>query len=359
MPPFRESVQFPAHFGFCEGVVAADDLLKNVSTVAHEHGVDTVYGLHGIVHNSEVIASHEAQGVIFVEDPAEIPEDQLVVTSAHGTAPQVQHALEQKGSTTFDAACPLVLATHRSVARARNQRETVLYVCHGKPGEATKLHDEVQAMVGHLDYTLTDSKLKNSPVPRAYLELGEEPTTELLHPRQKYRIIGQTTLLASGLLKYRDILTDFITAQQPEATVKVSEYGDVCFAVQNRQEGVRQLVNIRPRRVDQIVVVTDPTSANGQSYVDLARELTEGQETTVHAVANAEEAAALGPIDGLTGLTASASTPDSTTLEVARVFGLNTDVMPERRKFRLQDARKGVIEEKIRRHIERTRGNNG
>ena len=356
MSPFRESVQFPAHFGFCEGVVAADDLLEKVSTTAREHGVDTVYGLHGIVHNSEVIASHEARGVVFVDDLAEVPEDQLVVTSAHGTAPQVQHALEQKGSTTFDAACPLVLATHRSVKRARNNWEKVLYVCHGKPGEAEKLHDEVQAMVGHLDYTLTDGVLKSLRIPRSYLELGEEPTAELLHPRQKYRIVGQTTLLASGLLEYRDILADFITSKQPEAAVTMSEYGDVCFAVQNRQEGVRQLVNIRPRR---IVVVTDPASANGQSYVDLARELTEGQETTVHAVANAEEATKLGPINGLTGLTASASTPDSTTLEVARIFGLDSDAMPGRRAFRLSDSKPGVIEEKIQRHVERTRRNDG
>lgn len=347
-----EPVIFPEHFGFCEGVKAADDLLGDVSRIAREYGIETVYGLHGIVHNDDVIQQHEANGVRFVDDISEIPEDSLVVTSAHGVGPEVVFELEQKGMTAFDAACPLVIHTHKAAQRARREREKVIYVCHGKPGEVEKLHDEVLGMLGHLNYAFQDGMLVEDAIERHYLELGEEPDPKILSEDGRYRVITQTTLHADNTLAYREEVAAYIRALQPDAKVGLSQLGEVCRAVAERQQGVAQLIELRPRR---LVVATDSSSKNGMGYVALARELAP-DTMTVHAVANAEEAATLEVIEGITALTASASTPDSTTFAVALELGLKKIPDITRESFKLTDARPGVVAQKIAEHVHRIQG---
>ncbi len=334
------SVVFPDSYGFCEGVAAADHLLEKVAIDAKANGIEVVYGLHEIVHNKDVVAKHEANGVRFVETIEEIPDGSVVVTSAHGVGPEVIHKLEQKESIVFDAACPLVLHTHRGVALAREADEKVIYVCHGKPGEVAKLHDEVAGMVGHLDFAKRDGQLFHEPVDRNFLELNEDLNegNDLLSEAGKYRIISQTTLHAQGCLTYREEIKQFILEHQPGAQVSWSSPGEVCFAVSDRQAGVEQLIQLRPRR---IVVATDPGSKNGMGYVALAKQRVAegGLDTEVIAVANAEQAQALDPIDGITGLTASASTPDETTFAIAGELGLTEIPSLERRMFTLAATR--------------------
>lgn len=341
-------VRFPHDFGFCEGVVAADDLLRRVAIEAKAHGIDNIYGYHDVVHNHDVVAEHEANGVIFVNNLDNIPVESIVVTSAHGVGPEVVFALESRNSLVFDAACPLVLHTHAGVKKAREAGEKVIYVCQGKPGEVPKLHDEVEGVIGHLNYELIDGQLIESPVERSYLELSDDPAeiSNLLTKEARYRIISQTTLHADQTFDYRKRLRAWLLAQQPEASVAWSKPGDVCRAVTKRQEGVEELIQLQPGR---LVVVTDPKSKNGMGYVHLAerRVVEEGLATEVVAVANADEAQQLAPIDGLTGLTASASTPDRTTFSVAKELGLIEVPSVERKSFMLKDARGNNIQMKI------------
>lgn len=343
-------VVFPDHFGFCEGVEAAHDLLRNVATEARGRGIDTIYGYHDVVHNHDVVQEHEANGVVFVDDVEAIPEGSIVVTSAHGVGPQVVHALESRGSLVFDAACPLVLHTHKGVEKARQNSEKVIYICQGKPGVVEKLHDEVEGMTGHLDYILRDGELVEDPLARSYVEIDEDPATiaDLLTGDEKYRIISQTTLHAEDTFRYRSALKAHILQQQPDASVSWSSPGDVCRAVTNRQKGVNQLIQLSPNR---IVVVTDRNSKNGMGYVHLAQRRVEeeGLDTQVIAVANAKEARQLDidKSDGITAMTASASTPDRTTLAVAREFGLTGELQVERKKFGLRDARGNTIQDRI------------
>jgi len=336
-------------FGFCEGVVSADDLLRDVSATARMHGIEVVYGYHDIVHNASVRASHEANGVVFVNDVAEIPDGSVVVTSAHGVGPEIEYALQQKGCATFDAACPLVLHTHRGIQAARRNGEKVIYIGHGRPGEGSKLHDEIVGALGHMDYVLEGSELLASPIERTFVELFEESPDDLLSENGKYRIISQTTLDAEACLEYREKLKVHIESMQPAAQVSMSRPGDVCRAVRNRQDGVVQLLDPTLRQPDRVVVVTDPNSANGMGYVKQAREIIVryGLKTEVIHVAKAEEVADLTK-DGLTAITASASTPDAITKKVAMAFGADEATLVwERGKYKLEDANSELIEAKL------------
>lgn len=345
----EQSVVFPEHFGFCEGVAASDDLLRDVTLEAQRLDIPNVYGYHEIVHNADVVAAHVAAGVIFVEHVEEVPDDSVVVTSAHGVSPLVIDAFNKKGSVVFDAACPLVLHTHKAAKNARIKGETLIYV-HGGNLE----HDEVIGMVGHMDYDLDyeTGQLKRSPVIRVLLKLNQDPETLFdeidISSSSKFRIVTQTTLHANESLAYRDAIKLAIQSKEPEAAVAFSAPGDVCRAVAERQKGVETLVELMPKRV---VVVTDPGSKNGMGYVKLATELTDGQDVPVIAINSVEEARALGIESGVTAITASASTPDYTTFAVAQELGMERLPDITRERFNLHDARAGVIQTKLAAHL--------
>ena len=48
-----------------------------------------LYVRHAIVHNTSVIEDFESRGVIFVEDLVDVPDNNVIVFSAHGTSPDV------------------------------------------------------------------------------------------------------------------------------------------------------------------------------------------------------------------------------------------------------------------------------
>lgn len=340
----------PEQFGFCEGVEAAHQALSRVRDAAVYAGFSTVYGYHDIVHNADVTRFHQDRGVVFVNSPSEVPPESIVVGSAHGSSPEVVAEFGQAGSLFFDAACPLVLHTHKAIQNARQRGETVVYLLSGKPGAVTKIHDEVAGSVGHMDFYIDElGNLVEDPVDRHYVELSEDPSEIAEAITQdgstSFRLVGQTTLLATASLEFKDTLKSAILNRNPDATVERADRRDVCFAVEDRQRGVAVLLGAKP---DNLVVVTDPNSKNGMGYVNLASQIAqrEGLQTEVHAVANA--ASIDTDISGTVAITASASTPDRITREVVeRLGGLSDQVPAERPSFRLRGCREDEIKARI------------
>ncbi len=346
------SVPPPKQFGFCEGVVAADNLLADVSNIAAEFDVNTVYGYHEIVHNASVVKQHEARGVVFVENLEDIPPFSLVVGSAHGSSPRVGHHIRHTGGLFIDGACPLVIKTHRAAQSARFNDEKVLYIMHGKPNETPKLHHEVQGTVGHLDeYVNDEDELVTDAVDRHYIELTddiEKVADEVIVSHGRYRVIGQTTLLASGLMSYKNQLEAAILSRQPHANIERVQRRDVCFAVEDRQEGVRVELSKRPNA---FIVVTDPNSKNGKGYADLARaEVARLRLSTEVVVVETYKDLDKhrSALRGNVAVTASASTPDKDTLDVVEALGGNPLLIPSKRaQFTLHNAEEQTLRNMI------------
>lgn len=354
MSSSADSVYLPEtkQFGFCEGVVAADDFLRRISNIAAELGVAQVYGYHDIVHNKTVSQYHEENGVVFVDSLDNVPSGSIVVGSAHGSSPVVSWTIESEGGLFFDGACPLVIHTHKAVEQARRKDEKVLYLLQGNPDKLAdeKVHDEVRGTIGHMDYYILDGQLRLEPIRRAYVELGDrigEILPTILDEKARYRIVGQTTLLATGTLEYREMLASYIQRIQPDASVERVERRDVCFAVEDRQQGVRVLLERRPGT---LVVVTDPKSKNGKGYAELASSIidSQGLETRVVMVADIDAAKQLGKIEGTIALTASASTPDTVTREVVEHFGGDGSLVPSAREsFNLRNSSEIAVRDRI------------
>ena len=94
--------------GFCAGVVRAIDIVERALM---KYGAP-LYIKHQIVHNKYVVASLERKGVITVENVQDIPDESIVIFSAHGSSPDDFNEAKKKKLTVIDATCPLVTKVH-------------------------------------------------------------------------------------------------------------------------------------------------------------------------------------------------------------------------------------------------------
>src|SRR5947207_13414706 len=84
-----------------------------------------VYCYHEIVHNRLVVDRFREQGVIFVDDVADVPAGAPLMLSAHGSAPEVLDAARGHHRYLVNALCPLVTQVHH-VARVRARKRVTL-----------------------------------------------------------------------------------------------------------------------------------------------------------------------------------------------------------------------------------------
>ena len=112
--------------GFCAGVERAIDMVKEA---LRQNGAP-VYVRHEIVHNRHVVDELRALGAVFVEELDEVPEDGLVVFSAHGVPKTVPAEARRRRLLFADATCPLVSKVHREVERHHKAGRTVLLIGH-------------------------------------------------------------------------------------------------------------------------------------------------------------------------------------------------------------------------------------
>ncbi len=222
--------------GFCAGVVRAIDIVE----LALEKYGPPVYVKHEIVHNPYVVESLEAKGAITVEDVEEVPDDAVVVFSAHGSPPEDFERAREKGHKVIDATCPLVTKVHNEARKyAKEGRKVVLI---GHPG-----HQEVIGTMGQTPMALIDE--------RKDLDLPEwENDSQLV-------VLTQTTLSVMDTSK----AVNEVKKRFPNSLVR----NDICYATTNRQEAVQQLAETS----DLVLVIGAQQSSNCNRLRDVAEAL--------------------------------------------------------------------------------------
>ena len=125
--------------GFCAGVERAIEIVEK----ALEQNGPPVYVRHEIVHNRHVVDGLRAKGAVFVEELDEVPDDALVVFSAHGVPKAIPAEARRRNLLYADATCPLVSKVHRGVEQHYRRGRTVLLIGHSG-------HPEVVGTMGQL-----------------------------------------------------------------------------------------------------------------------------------------------------------------------------------------------------------------
>src|SRR5690625_4030362 len=116
--------------GFCAGVDRAIDIVNRALEVFGA----PVYVRHEVVHNKFVVDDLRERGAVFVQELHEVPDDAIVIFSAHGVSKAVQDEAKRRDLKVFDATCPLVTKVHMEVIRySRQGSESILIGHAGHP----------------------------------------------------------------------------------------------------------------------------------------------------------------------------------------------------------------------------------
>jgi 4-hydroxy-3-methylbut-2-enyl diphosphate reductase len=226
--------------GFCAGVVRAIDIVD----IALKRFSPPVYVRKEIVHNRSVVEDFKARGVIFIDHLDDAPEGSLVIFSAHGVSPEVRARADARRLRVIDATCPLVTKVHLEVHRFLREGYRLVLIGH-------RSHDEVDGTLGEAPGQI---HLVESVEDVAHLPFALD--TRLM-------ILTQTTL---SLDETREVIAA-IKKRFPNASTPPKD--DICYATQNRQDAVKDLVG---RGIRLLLVVGSKNSSNSQRLVEVARQ---------------------------------------------------------------------------------------
>ena len=264
--------------GFCAGVDRAIEIVNRALEVFGP----PIYVRHEVVHNKFVVEDLRSRGAIFVEELDQVPDNVIVIFSAHGVSQAVRAEAAGRGLKVFDATCPLVTKVHIEVARySRDGRECILI---GHAG-----HPEVEGTMGQYD------AINGGAI---YLVEDEKDVANLqVRNPEKLAFVTQTTLSMDDTSR----VIDALRARFP--AIGGPRKDDICYATQNRQDAVKQLAD----ECDVVLVVGSPNSSNSNRL----RELAERMQTPAYLIDGAEDLQK-NWFDGVQsiGITAGASAPE-------------------------------------------------
>ncbi|MDZ4191664.1 MAG: 4-hydroxy-3-methylbut-2-enyl diphosphate reductase [Pseudomonas sp.] len=264
--------------GFCAGVDRAIEIVNRALEVFGP----PIYVRHEVVHNKFVVEDLRARGAVFVEELDQVPDDVIVIFSAHGVSKAVRDEAARRGLKVFDATCPLVTKVHMEVVRySREGRECILIGHEG--------HPEVEGTMGQYDASNGGA---------IYLVEDEVDVASLqVRDPQNLAFVTQTTLSMDDTSK----VIDALRAKFP--AIGGPRKDDICYATQNRQDAVKQLAS----ECDVLLVVGSPNSSNSNRL----RELAERMGTPAYLIDGAEDLKHewFEGVNGI-GITAGASAPE-------------------------------------------------
>jgi 4-hydroxy-3-methylbut-2-enyl diphosphate reductase len=264
--------------GFCAGVDRAIAIVNRALEVFGR----PIYVRHEVVHNKFVVDDLRQRGAVFIDELDQVPNDAIVIFSAHGVSKAVQEEATHRGLKVFDATCPLVTKVHMEVTRyARTGTDAILI---GHAG-----HPEVEGTMGQYDTQYGG---------RIYLVEDEADVAKLIvNKPNELAFVTQTTLSVDDTARVIEALrTKYPAIQGPRKD-------DICYATQNRQDAVKTLAE----RCDIVLVVGSPNSSNSNRL----RELAERMGAAAYLIDNAEQLKKewFDKMSNI-GLTAGASAPE-------------------------------------------------
>ena len=227
--------------GFCAGVDRAIDIVNKALDI---YGAP-VYVKHEVVHNKVVVEDLRNRGAVFIEEIDEIPDDSLVIFSAHGVSSEVEETTKARNLNFFDATCPLVTKVHMEVRKHAKANRDIILIGH-------EGHPEVEGTMGrHI----------NSENSSIYLVQDENDALNInIKNNESLALVTQTTLSVDETISIIDILRNRFP------NIEVPKKDDICYATQNRQDAVKQLA----LESDYIIVVGSKNSSNSNRLKELA-----------------------------------------------------------------------------------------
>ncbi len=270
-------VEVARHAGFCFGVKRAIRLVEEALAA----GGSPVTSLGPVIHNPQVVASLERQGLRQAANLDEIPAGVVVIRS-HGAPPRVHAEIEARGLRVVDATCPFVKKMHRQARKLFHDGYRVVIVGERNHSEITSLTED--------------------PHFQGLVVAGPAELDGL-------RITGRVGLTAQTTQTHENFQA--VANRLLPRVLELRIFNTICDSTATRQTEARELA----RRVDTMVVIGGRNSANTRRLAEICRET---GTRTLWVETAAELSPELFAEPGRVGLTAGASTPEWLITDVIR-----------------------------------------
>jgi 4-hydroxy-3-methylbut-2-en-1-yl diphosphate reductase len=269
--------------GFCAGVDRAIEIVERALAM---YG-SPIYVRHEVVHNRFVVKDLEKKGAVFVENLEEVPEGSILIFSAHGVSHAVRREAAARKLKIFDATCPLVTKVHVEVAKMGREGKDIIMIGH-------QGHPEVEGTMGQIEKDKGVMYLVETVEDVAKLQVKNE---------SNLTYVTQTTLSVDDAARVIESL------KQRFPNIIGPKKDDICYATQNRQDAVKQMV----KYCDLVIVVGSPNSSNSNRLCEVAR----NDNIEAYMVDRAEQLQECWLIGKrCIGITAGASAPEILVLQV-------------------------------------------
>lgn len=287
----RIEIILARHFGFCYGV---ENAIEIAFRAVYENRGKRIYLLSEMIHNPQVNADLEAEGIKFIMDTKGnqlIPWDDLkandiVIVPAFGTTLEIEEILRQKGiqPTLYNTTCPFVEKVWNRSEKIGKDGYTI--VVHGKPN-----HEETRATFSHSKASTPTVVVKDFPQAERLAKYitGEEAAEhfyeefagqfsegfEVTKDLGKIGVVNQTTMLASDTQGIAEFLKQVIKQhyQLDDSNIR-NRFADtrdtLCYATNDNQNAVTEMLQTP---ADLALVIGGYNSSNTSHLVELCEEM--------------------------------------------------------------------------------------
>jgi 4-hydroxy-3-methylbut-2-enyl diphosphate reductase len=262
--------------GFCFGVRRAINIAMETSKTNQP-----VFMLGDIVHNEEVVKKIQESGIKKINRLSSGKGKTLLIR-AHGCSKKTLQMAKKLSYSIIDATCPMVKEIHAIAKKLENRGFKIIVI-------GDKSHDEVKGIVGQLKTkAIIIDNLKNIPIEKLRL-LG------------KAGVIVQSTQNLDKVQKIIDILGKNIR--------RLEFHNTICKPTRAKQNEIK----VMPLENDLMIIIGSKTSANTKRIYEISKSLNKrsywvnsSREIKKNWLVRAKNI----------GITAGASTPESTIQEV-------------------------------------------
>ncbi|WP_338970736.1 4-hydroxy-3-methylbut-2-enyl diphosphate reductase [Spiroplasma endosymbiont of Labia minor] len=267
--------------GYCIGVIKAIQMAKTAIKKFNYENKD-VYMIGNLVHNKYIVNAFKKLNVTIIEEfnksrneiVSMLPNNSVVIFSAHGTAPEVIKICENKNITVVNTVCEFVTITEKLILEKLNQNYEVIFI-------GVKNHPETIALTSlgceNINFKVSNQKQK---IDSAFFnQLKRQVRAEMAKEKKPVHLIqnsydimnlkidqtkkifatNQTTL---SILETKN-LYKLLKLKFPNIEIK----NDICDAAETRQQAI---LNLDSNKIDLMIVIGDSISNNTKKLKEIS-----------------------------------------------------------------------------------------
>lgn len=259
--------------GFCFGVKRALRIALDTTKLNKE-----VCMLGDIVHNEDVVKQIKAAGIKKIKRLSG-GKNKILLIRAHGINAKIKALANKTGYKIIDATCPMVKEIHKIAINMEKKGYKIIII-------GDKKHDEVQGIIGQLNKkALVIENIKSMPLQK-------------IRKIKKACIIVQSTQNLDKVIAIVEMLRPLLK--------KLKFFNTICMPTRLKQQEIRKM----PFENDVMVIIGSKESANTKRLYEISKSL---NNKTYWISAKEEIKTGWFKKAKNVGITAGASTPDSTT----------------------------------------------